>query len=73
MKSHAVLSLGCGMPGVSGELKVHGVPTRGPFAKLPGEVPSAREDGLLPSWGKDGTFDALIAFLRRAPASADAR
>src|SRR4051794_1463132 len=38
-KSHAVLSLGWGMPAVSGLLKVHAVPTRPLLAKEPGVVP----------------------------------
>jgi hypothetical protein len=51
MKSHAVFSDGAGMPAVSGELKVHGVPTRGGSAKLPGFVPCTDDDGFCPSGG----------------------
>ena len=52
MKSQAVLSEGCGMPGVSGEEKVRAPPTCGGFAKLPGVVPWSVEDGLLPRPGR---------------------
>ena len=51
MKSQAVLSDGAGMPGVSGELNVSGPPIWLWFAKLPGVVPSPREDGLSPTGG----------------------
>jgi hypothetical protein len=34
------------MPGVSGELNVRGPPICGAFAKLPGDVPWACEDGF---------------------------
>jgi hypothetical protein len=51
MKSHADFSEGCGMPGVSGELKASGPPTEAGFAKLPGVVPPGREDGLPPTGG----------------------
>ena len=55
-KSHAVLSDGGGMPGVSGEAKVR-APSGpeemvGRRAKLPGVVPWAPEEGLNPSGGK---------------------
>ena len=54
-KSHAVLSDGCGMPGVSGEEKVQrpGAPgaIRDFLEKLPGDVPAAVDDGLSPSSG----------------------
>jgi hypothetical protein len=46
MKSHAVLVLGAGMPGVSGEEKVRGRPMAGGLANEPGVVPAAVEDGL---------------------------
>ena len=48
MKSHAVLSDGGGMPGVSGELNVHAVPTRPRWANEPGEVPCRSVEGLSP-------------------------
>ena len=55
MKSHAVLSLGAGMFGVSGELKVYApalpAAIRGRFAKLPGVVTPAVLPGLFPSGG----------------------
>jgi len=38
MKSHAVFSLGGGIPGVSGLLYVRGPPMSGAFAKEPGVV-----------------------------------
>jgi hypothetical protein len=41
------------MPGASGELKARGPPTCGAFAKLPGVVPWACEDGLWPSGGSE--------------------
>jgi hypothetical protein len=50
-KSQAVLSDGAGMPGVSGDENVHGVPTRPRLAKEPGVVPAVVEDGLSPSGG----------------------
>ena len=52
-KSQAVFSDGAGMPGESGELKERGPPRSGAFAKLPGVVPCAVEDGLLPSAGSE--------------------
>jgi hypothetical protein len=51
MKSQAVLSLGAGMPGASGDEKVRGVPTAPRLAKLPGDVPCAAVEGLSPSGG----------------------
>gem|GEM_PF-4915486 len=42
------------MPGVSGEENVQGEPTRGGLAKLPGLVPAAGSDGLLPTGGWGG-------------------
>src|SRR5438552_13132449 len=51
MKSHAVLSLGSGIPGVSGEENVHGVPTRPRNANDPGVVPQLVDDELPPSGG----------------------
>jgi hypothetical protein len=39
------------MPGVSGEEKERAPPISGGFAKLPGVVPSASLEGLLPSAG----------------------
>jgi hypothetical protein len=51
MKSHAVLVLGSGMPGVSGELNAHAVPTRGGLANEPGEVPCLKVEGFSPSGG----------------------
>jgi hypothetical protein len=51
MKSHAVRSLGAGMPGASGDEKLHGVPMRPRWAKLPGEVPWCVVDGSSPSGG----------------------
>jgi hypothetical protein len=53
MKSHALRGDGGGMPGVSGELNVRAVPTRGGFAKLPGVVPWPRLDGLDPPRGSE--------------------
>jgi hypothetical protein len=53
MKSQAVLSEGGGIRGVSGELNARGPPTSEAFAKLPGEVPSARLDGLPPDSGSE--------------------
>jgi hypothetical protein len=47
----AVTEEGSGIPGVSGELKVQGVPTRPQRAKLPGVVPCDAEVGLLPKGG----------------------
>jgi hypothetical protein len=52
MKSQAVLSLGAGIPGVSGELKAYTVPTPGVRAKLPGVVPAPLDDGLFPRGGR---------------------
>ena len=49
-KSHAVRSLGAGMPGVSGELKASGPPTSARRAKLPGDVPWWRVEGLAAPW-----------------------
>ncbi len=46
MKSHAVLSLGSGMPGVSGDENERGPPMSARFAKEPGVVPWATDDGL---------------------------
>jgi len=39
MKSQAVLSEGCGMPGVSGDENARTPPISGAFAKLPAVVP----------------------------------
>ena len=39
MKSHAVRMDGAGIPGASGDEKLHAVPMRAGFAKLPGVVP----------------------------------
>jgi hypothetical protein len=47
----AVKDEGSGIPGVSGELKAQGVPTRPRWAKLPGVVPCDAEVGLLPKGG----------------------
>jgi hypothetical protein len=44
-KSHAVLSEGCGMPGVSGLANMRGPPMSGARAKLPGVVAPANEPG----------------------------
>src|SRR5688572_29448078 len=51
MKSHAVLSDGAGIPGVSGLEYAHAVPTRPLLANDPGVVPSARLAGLSPTGG----------------------
>jgi hypothetical protein len=51
MKSQAVFSDGAGIPAVSGELKLQGVPMRGTRAKLPGFVPWPDDDGFRPSGG----------------------
>src|SRR3990172_11029342 len=51
MKSQAVLSDGWGMPGVSGELKESGEPTRPGRAKLPGVVPVPAPEGSPPRAG----------------------
>ncbi len=51
MKSQAVLSDGAGMPGVSGDENVQGVPTLPRCAKEPGVVPCFCVDGLSPSSG----------------------
>src|SRR6266480_395816 len=59
MKSHAVLSDGAGMPGVSGELNVQGVPTRPRCANAPGDVPCRSVDGLSPSGGS--SYDGAAA------------
>ncbi len=40
-KSHAVLSLGAGMPGVSGDENVSGPPICAAWAKDPGDVPAS--------------------------------
>src|SRR5690349_12706144 len=45
-KSHAVLSLGAGMPGVSGEGNISAPPISGALAKDPGVVTSGVEAGL---------------------------
>ena len=45
-KSHAVLLLGAGMPGVSGELNASGPPMSARRANDPGVVPCACVDGL---------------------------
>lgn len=54
-KSQAVLSDGWGMPGVSGDENVQQPSGPGAirdgFAKLPGDVPRARDDGFCPSGG----------------------
>jgi hypothetical protein len=67
MKSQAVLVDGAGMPGASGDANVYGVPTAPLRAKLPGEVPWRRVDGLSPTGGS-GTLLVVIAFLRSSPA-----
>src|SRR5687767_7697876 len=46
-KSQAVLSLGGGIPGVSGEENINGPPISGAFAKLPGVVTFGVAAGLL--------------------------
>ena len=46
IKSHAVLPLAAGIPGVSGDEKLSGPPRSAAFAKDPGDVPALREDGL---------------------------
>src|SRR5690349_8020194 len=68
MKSHAVFSLGCGMPGVSGELNVHGVPTRPRLANEPGVVPAAVLDGLSPSGGRTHSWDASVVEITSSAA-----
>src|SRR6187402_3264550 len=45
-KSHAVLVLGCGMPGVSGEENDSAPPRFGAFANDPGFVPSRKLEGF---------------------------
>ena len=54
-KSQAVLLLGAGIPGVSGEANVQAPSTPGAMtgglAKLPGVVPWAAVDGLFPNGG----------------------
>src|SRR3954467_10502779 len=45
-KSHAVLSLGWGMPGVSGDENVSAPPRFGALANEPGLVPSRRVEGF---------------------------
>jgi hypothetical protein len=54
MKFHAVRSEGCGMPGVSGELKANGPPTSGGRAKLGGAVPWVWFEGLVSGGGVPG-------------------
>src|SRR6478735_2955731 len=52
-KSHAVLSLGAGMPGVSGDENVSGPPIAAVLANEPGFVPSRAVEGLAaPRSGK---------------------
>ena len=53
-KSQAVLSLGAGMPGVSGDEKLSGPPMSGGLAKEPGLVPSRKLDGLWLTRGVHG-------------------
>jgi hypothetical protein len=62
MKSQAVLSDGGGMPGVSGELNVHAVPTRPRCAKEPGVVPSAVVEGFWPSGGSEYERSVSVIF-----------
>jgi len=71
MKSHAVLSEGFGMPGVSGEEKVRAPPISGGFAKLPGVVPSSEEDGLFPSPGRPKRLARSARFSEDGLESAD--
>jgi hypothetical protein len=53
MKSHAVLSDGSGMPGVSGELYMRGPPRSGALANEPGVVALASSPGLACElWGE---------------------
>src|SRR5271156_5454778 len=47
----AVTGEGWGMPAVSGELNVQGVPTRPREAKLPGVVPCPPNEGSPPTGG----------------------
>ncbi|MBW1874656.1 MAG: hypothetical protein JRI98_04575 [Deltaproteobacteria bacterium] len=61
MKSHAVLSLGCGIPGVSGDEKARGPPISGAFANEPGVVPAPWLDGL---WApRRGILKSFIMLL----------
>jgi hypothetical protein len=46
MKSQAVFPEAAGIRGESGELNASGPPIDGGLAKLPGDVPAARLDGL---------------------------
>jgi hypothetical protein len=49
-KSHAVFSLGCGMPGVSGDANMRGPPTSGFSANEPGVVTPRVLPGLRAPW-----------------------
>jgi hypothetical protein len=61
-KSHAVRSLGRGIPGVSGELKASGPPTSARRAKLPGVVPCASVEGLnAPCTGRRSLSREMVA------------
>jgi hypothetical protein len=64
-KSHADFSLGGGMPAVSGELYISGVPTPPGFANDPGVVPSRPVEGLSPNGGsvheRSATSSAVAA------------
>src|SRR5690606_24855927 len=62
MKSQAVLPLGAGIPGVSGEENVRAWPSSGALAKEPGVVPSPRVDGLwAPRRGSVGMVDLVLS------------
>ncbi len=60
----AVTSETPGMPGVSGELNMYGVPTRPAAAKEPGLVPWRSLDGLSPSGGSVYERSIVLVGLR---------
>ena len=63
------MSLTGGMPGVSGELNVNGVPTRPRRANEPGLVPSRSVDGLSPSGGNVNGVAVVEVDMRRGSGS----